>query len=182
REGCGIANASGVGIRLRWASTAQIDLSYTDDAGTNYGADHSIRSSWIYVVLAVRRATSSVAADGWARQWINGALVQEYTSSDNYDTYSGNLTFRAGIWTDPKNAHVIDVDELKLSFNEYPEPHVPGPPSNYPDAKRTVVLYRATSTDSAEFAQYCVSELGAPDAISARFLVLQQVKRSLITR
>lgn len=118
---------------------------------------------WLYFVLAIKRASSDVAADGWFRMYFDGRLADEAINQDNYDTYAVPLDLRAGCHAATRDDLDIYLDEHKVA-ESYPEPYVPTPADEYLSADRLAVLYRTASADSVEFADYCVAELGVPRA------------------
>jgi len=145
----------------------RLRLRYQSDATYNYGtlsADNvADLNAWTYVVLAMRRATTNVASDGWARLYMNGARIDNFTGVDNYDTLSGTLALHAGIFENIQPSFSMDLDEIMVA-SAYPEPYVPPATSDYVEAARTVVCYRHASADSRTFARYCSSALGVPRA------------------
>ena len=124
-----------------------------------YTAPPAASGRWLYFVLAVKRASSDVAADGWFRMYFDGRLADEAIDQDNYDSFANLLNLRAGCQANAADDLDVYLDEYKVAAG-YPEPHVPTPADEYPSARRTAVLYRTASADSVEFADYCVSELG----------------------
>ncbi len=115
---------------------------------------------WAYFVLASLRATTNVASDGRYRIYVDGALMKEWAGVDNYDRLADITRLRMG-QIESDAAFIGDFDEIKIATT-YPEPFSPTPTDEYPQARRTVVLFRQASSDSREFADYCVSELGVP--------------------
>ena len=135
-------------------------LGYRTDGGPSATGSYT-SSGWTYIVVALRRATTNVASDGYVRFYANGALIAEATGKDNYDIANGSIDAWCGNYSQVRDDTVFYLDEIKIA-DAYPEPFVPTPTTDYVDASRTVVLYRQGSTDSKTFADYCVSELGVP--------------------
>ncbi len=116
---------------------------------------------WSYVVFGFKRATGAAANDGEGKLYQDGILLNSLSGVDNYDRYASLERFYLGIIAAPRDGYQADYDEIKIATT-YPEPFVPTPETEYPEAARTVVLFRRASSDSREFADYCVSELEIP--------------------
>ena len=104
----------------------------------------------------------------WYVRTVGGGLRHGWVDGMKFIDVSGSSTLPArlevGVWYTCNISSVqIDLDEVKIA-SDYPEPYVPAPQSDYPEARRTVVLYRQASADSREFADYCVEKLGIPRA------------------
>ncbi len=116
---------------------------------------------WNYIVLRVKRSSADGVADGGIAIYVNGVAVLE---SFTYDTFDENAelerVFVGGV--SDKDGYSSDSDEIKIAADEYPQPYIAEPADEYPCAERTVVLFRQGNSDSREFADYCVSELGVP--------------------
>ena len=116
---------------------------------------------WYYIAWEIRRATSAVASDGGLALWVDGQPQVAGYACDNYDC-AINLDYaKFGVPIMARDGFVLDFDGIKIATT-YPEPFVPTPLTEYPEARRTVVLFRQASADSFAFADYCVSELGVP--------------------
>lgn len=118
---------------------------------------------WTYIAVELRRASTNIAADGGVALYVGGELVDSRYDVDNFDRATDVGELCAGVVSVPQDGTVVDLDEFKIA-TAYPEPHSPTPADEYPSAARTVVLWRRASSDSREFADYCVTELGVPRA------------------
>ncbi len=116
---------------------------------------------WHYLAVELKRASSNVASDGGGAAFIDGQLASSRYDVDNFDRAVAVDAMRIGEQALAGNGDVIDFDEIKVQTS-YPEPYVPTPATNYLEAARTIVLYRATDADSVAFADYCVANLGIP--------------------
>jgi len=144
--------------------TEQVRFVTRDDAGGWHIPDvgELPPGAWHWVVGGVRRASSDVASDGWARLYVDGTLAGEVTGIDNYDEFTGLSSLQTGTGAAATSGGgEFDVDEIKIA-DAYPEPYVAPASSSYPCAESTAVLFRQTDSDSREFADYCASELGIP--------------------
>jgi len=119
---------------------------------------------WAYVVAAARRATDAGTADGWIRLYVNGALMDAVNALDNHWTMAqgSEVAFFAGGIPAASAGLDVSLDDVTLTVDEYPPPYAPPPAGEYPEARRTIVLYRPASADSCAFAQECVTSLGIP--------------------
>lgn len=146
-----------------WLENGTLQVYVYNDSGGS--VVHNIVSPalgrWYCVELQLTRASSAVASDGIVRAWVDGMPVAETTGIDNYDRANGVGTVRMGAEYYCYAGLVIDTDELVIA-DDYIGPYVPTPLTDYPEARRTVVLYRQASSDSREFADYCVDQLGVP--------------------
>ena len=130
--------------------------------GTLY--DRLTEGRWHYLVFGLKRATTNVAADGVHRFYIDGELVEEVTSIDNFDRYATIATVDLGGFTAGNSkTSTIDYDEFVIA-DAYPEPYARPPPTDLLCPERIAVLWRVASSDSRTFADYCVAELGIPRA------------------
>ena len=157
-------NGGSMQIGVYFSTAGSLKLACRRDGGWTYLgwiAPPAATGRWLYFVLAVKRASSGVAADGWFRMWFDGRLAAEGINQDNYDTFAGSLDLRAGCHASARDNLDVYLDEYKVATS-YPEPYVPTPADEYPSADRTIVLYRTASADSVAFADYCVAELGIP--------------------
>jgi len=141
-------------------STWRVGVYAKEDDGSNHymaSSDLSV-DRWYYVVFLAH----SGSGDGWFKLYVDGVEDASATSLDNDARVLGAQFLYLGNqgWGYHANA-VYDFDEIKIA-TEYPEPCVPAPADEYPSATRMVVLYRQASSDSREFADYCVEELGVP--------------------
>lgn len=116
---------------------------------------------WDWFVLQIKRATIA-ANDGEYHIYQNGVLRSSRTGEDNYDS-AGQSAWKCtvGAFAGGQDGLNLDFDEVKISTS-YPEPYAPTPETDYPESRRTVVLYRQASSDSREFADYCVDQMGVP--------------------
>jgi len=119
---------------------------------------------WNYFAVRFVRSTGAGATDGGAVYYLNGAEIYGNLALDTDARYAGAVRADLGVPFVPSDGTTIDFDEVKLADDStaYPEPYVPAAVSEYPEARRTVVLYRMASADSREFADYCVTRLGIP--------------------
>jgi len=118
---------------------------------------------WNYFAVKFVRSTGGGAGDGGAVYYLNGAEIYSNLALDTDARYAGAVRADLGVSFNPSDGTTIDFDEVKLASGAtYPEPYVPTPLTDYPEARRTVVLYRMASADSREFAEYCVTRLGIP--------------------
>jgi len=148
------------------AYNGAVRIEYRDDAGTAtlVEATDIATGRWYYVVIAAKRATTDVAADGEFAAYRNGQLLNHVTGRDNYDRWSDVSQLRLGAIA-PKTGYQGDYDEIKFAAAQYVEPYAATPQTEYPDdPARTVVLLSDDSDDSWQFAEYCISELGIPYA------------------
>ena len=116
---------------------------------------------WYCLEFRVTRACTSVACDGRYTVWIDGREVYDAQNVDNYDRADMARTAHLGPCAYSSAGFITDTDELVID-DDYIGPFVPTPLTEYPEARRTVVLYREGSTDSTDFADYCVEQLGVP--------------------
>lgn len=116
---------------------------------------------WHWVVFEVHRAAGAATNDGYGKIYIDGHLRLTTANIDNFDRADNIDNILAGIVVGASNGHIIDIDEIKIA-DEYTEPTTATPADEYPSAQRTLVLYREASSDSKEFADYCVTTLGVP--------------------
>ena len=151
-------------MQLRWSATNAFHVYYyPDTGGVGTTSFTFVNDRWYYVVMGVKRATTSEASDGEAWFYVDGVEVDHDSDVDNYDTFATIGILRAGVAEYSKDGHVLDVDEIKVAA-AYPEPFVPAPETVYCEPRRTVVLYRTGNSDSRSFADYCVEQLGVPRA------------------
>ena len=118
---------------------------------------------WHYIVVRVHRASSAVAADGYVSLYLDGELRGTTATVDNFDIMATPAELNVGARYYYADGYEVDIDEIKIATT-YPEPYVPTPDDYYVSAERTCVLYRSASSDSTEFADYCVTELAIPRA------------------
>jgi hypothetical protein len=116
---------------------------------------------WYWTVIRTHRASSDVAADGYVSLYVDGVLIGSTATVDNYDIMASLSHFTIGAQYYYDAGYNADFDEIKVAAF-YPEPFVPTPTDEYPQARRTVVLFRQGDSDSRQFADYCVSELNIP--------------------
>ncbi len=118
-------------------------------------------NQWYWLVFRLHRAATSVSADGYGAIYVDGALAATTANMDNFHRAEVFSWLRIGASINIHAGMDADFDEIKIATT-YPEPFVPTPLTEYPEARRTVVLFRQASADSFAFADYCVSELGVP--------------------
>ena len=118
-------------------------------------------AQWYCLTVVIKRATTAVAADGSGTFYVNGALIGTAANIDNYDRADSLTWVRIGSVVSSSNGFIADFDEFKIATS-YPEPYVPTPETAYPEARRTVVLFRQANGGSRDFADYCVEKLGIP--------------------
>ncbi len=153
--------------RLEIESFGKLRIRMRDDGGVVRSSSWTIwprdinDGLWHYLVIGFKRATSNVASDGEAVFYCNGHEWGTITGVDNYDRWASVDYAQLGASVGADDGFVCDFDEIKIA-DAYPEPFSPTPLTDYPEARRTVVLYREASADSREFADYCVSELEIP--------------------
>ena len=122
-----------------------------------------VDGTWCYVVMAVKRATSAGAADGWCKLYVDGALMATSAAFDNYDQYANLTHLFMGSMIQKRDGAVCDYDEVKVCIDEYPEPFAAAPLTDYAEIRRTVLLTPDTS-DGRDFAAYTVAQTGLPSA------------------
>lgn len=143
-------------------------LQLYDDASGNHGVGYFATGisigRWNYVVVHIKRAATSISADGAGDVYVNGQLRGSITGVDNFDRCDdGDAIGTFGAVSVARNGWIADFDEVKIATT-YPQPYAPTPASDYLCPQRLCVLYREASADSVAFADYCVSQLGVPRA------------------
>ena len=116
---------------------------------------------WYWIVVMIRRADSVVASNGELQCYINGVPLTPQLNLNNFTKFASWDYVRFGNGGAGRDDYIADFDEIKIA-DSYPEPFAPTPETEHPEAARTVVLFRRDSSDSREFADYCVSELDIP--------------------
>lgn len=150
-------------------------------------------NTWYYYVIRIKRASTDVAGDGGIALYINGVLDSSIFTVDNFHRFTDLGPIFLGQISGPADGQEYDYDEVKIS-RTYPEPAIPKTTTENPSPERTVVLYRQPSTDSREFADYCVSELGisrsmlvplysatSTEVLASRANFITQVEAGLLT-
>jgi len=166
-----------VGVHITMVTTSAIpwSLYYRDDSyfGVLYynaqGQPEYLwfyapaRQRWIYVVVAVKRASSSSADDGYIKAYWGGAPANSVQNLANYSTLSGPWSILTGSLSNDQEFE-IDIDEVMCQDNIYPEPFSPAPPDENPCPQRTLVLYPSSIPEAQLLADRCVQKLGIPRA------------------
>ena len=142
-------------------SNGQIAMYYRQDSSTATSDPITPPNNWIYLVQAIKRATTNTSSDGWSRFYLDGNIAVEATGLDNFDTLNETLRLEAGCYLVGRSDFILDFDEIKIS-NLYPEPFVPSPEDEFISATRTVVLVPETPNGRG-FADYCFEKLGGVD-------------------
>jgi hypothetical protein len=143
-------------LRLASSGMARFYLQRDDASFADTGYTVALTAGrWQYLVVAARRASSAVAADGEARIYVDGMLAGSLTANDNYDTFATLANLLIGCWTGAQPL-CLDVDEVKISTagmfdSPYVEPTWSEPTDEYPSAGRTIALL-ADSADGRTFA------------------------------
>ncbi len=152
---------------LSWRIITQANRRYwlrcIDDGAANQDLAFVLLEAdrWYWIVLKLTRATGAAGNDGGGELWIDGQLRELRNNVDNFNRVDDpGDRLQIGVEIGRPDLELY-YDEVKISAT-YPEPFVPEPTTANPSPERTVVLYRDASTDSFEFADYCVSELGIP--------------------
>ncbi len=161
------ALGSTTGLYSLLLTDLQIKVSTKDDGGAAHTAGYVtglVLDRFSYLVFALRRSSGVAANDGVLRLYFDGQLLDEATGIDNYDRFASVDLLRMGCPAGPRDGYWYDFDEVKIALDEYPEPFTSTPLTDYPEAARTVVLFRRDDSESREFADYCVSELDIPRA------------------
>ena len=150
--------------RLDLRLIGSLELIIRDDGGgvNSLGLSFSlVQDRWYWVVIRLLRSANAGSNDGGGTLWVDGV---EENSDDTLDVYvrAPDLqNVQLGVNSLPQDGTILGFDEVKISTT-YPEPFIPEPTTANPSAERTVVLWRQASSDSREFADYCVSELSIP--------------------
>jgi len=125
-------------------------------------AERPALNRWTYVQLSVTRASSAVASDGSARLYFDGVQIVAVSGVDNYDAFDADGQMWVGSSGGARDGYVADFDEIKTGQSLADvEPYAPVPLTDYPEARRTVLLVADTS-DGRDFADYCVTNIALP--------------------
>jgi hypothetical protein len=92
---------------------------FNDSNGYSNGSQIIITDAPHYVEVEVTRASSSVAADGQCRMWIDGSLESTVSSIDNYDlfVYSDVLQIGAVTGGSSSNSGTFYLDEIEANVD-----------------------------------------------------------------
>jgi len=115
--------------------------SWWSDAGLGYSSPvgaYLSPGNWHYIVLAVKRASTNVAADGQVAFYVDGNLIHASGEAyDNYDRCAGAGQCAYGLVMTTDFELVVDMDEMYGSDNAYPTPES-DPSGGYYDIFRGV--------------------------------------------
>ena len=161
----GVLNATDDIAQVKLLATGQLAITYYDDAGgaTSSGASTiaTANDRWYWMVAEVHRATGAATNDGYVKLYVDGIEWVDSGGFDNYDRADELDEIQVGILAVADSGQKIDIDEIKIA-DAYTEPYTATPADENPSAERTIVIYREASSDSREFADYCVTTLGIP--------------------
>jgi hypothetical protein len=136
---------------------------YSPGAERSVFLSYDLLGRWVYLAVAVARASNSSAADGWTRLYINGREVVSVVGLRNYSGSAGSWNLLVGHPSGIGHSEA-DFDEIKAQDGFYPAPHVPACPDDTLTPPRVVVVYSYSHIPSRDFADQCVSRLGIPRA------------------
>ena len=92
-------------------------LWWKDDGGTwdKIYSNAVLAGKWHWITIEIRRATSSTAADGYAKLYVDEVEDVIAENIDNYDRWATLNYFNLGVSANSQAGFVIDFDEVILA-------------------------------------------------------------------